>query len=103
MGAFEDDGPQMSVHSVYVLNGDRVSCKAVPAQGCRVWRTLVRMGDVLLDVTVPDRATASIIRAAIETAIPTDVKSGVDLQIASGTAARSGVAAGLSPERHRRH
>jgi hypothetical protein len=39
------------------------------------------MGDVLLDVTVPDRATASIIRAAIETAIPRDAKSGVDLRL----------------------
>ena len=46
-----------------------------------MWRTLVRMGDVLLDVTVPDRATANIIRAAIETAIPTDAKSGVNLTL----------------------
>ena len=46
-----------------------------------MWRTLVCVGDVLLDVTVPDRATASIIRAAIETAIPTDAKSGVDLTL----------------------
>jgi hypothetical protein len=39
------------------------------------------VGDVLLDVTVPDRATARIIRAAIETAIPTDGKSGVELRL----------------------
>src|ERR1019366_10479528 len=32
-------------------------------------------------VTVPDRATASIIRAAIETAIPRDAKSGVELAL----------------------
>jgi hypothetical protein len=41
----------------------------------------VCVGDVLLDVTVPDRATASSIRAAIETAIPTDAKSGVELTL----------------------
>ena len=46
-----------------------------------MWRTLACVGDVLLDVTVPDRATASIIRAAIETAIPRDAKSGVDLTL----------------------
>jgi hypothetical protein len=39
------------------------------------------MGDVRLDVTVPDRATASMIRAAIRAVMPTDGKSGVHLPL----------------------
>ena len=62
--------------------GDRCQARlASSAQRYRLRRTLVCVGDVLLDVTVPDRATASIIRAAIETAIPTDAKSGVELTL----------------------